>query len=128
MSMPEQKAVPAPVSTTQWTSSSPARSAIAAASALRSSIESALRFSGRLSVTVATAPSRSIRSAGVRLPLAQERLEARAQRRQLPGLLDGGQQVVRLVAVEQELVAADPQHARERHERLRAVLVELAPE
>src|SRR5690348_8452802 len=62
------------------------------------------------------------------LALAQEGLEARAQRGELAGLLDGGQQVVGLVAIEQELVAAHTQHAGELHERLGALLVELAPE
>jgi hypothetical protein len=60
--MPEQNALPAPVSRTQAIRSSAARSASPAAIRKRSSIDSALRLSGRLSVTVATAPSRSISS------------------------------------------------------------------
>src|SRR3954452_16610650 len=62
------------------------------------------------------------------LALAQERLQPRAQRGQLSGLLDRGQQVVGLVAVQEELVAADAQHARELQERLCALVVQLAGE
>jgi hypothetical protein len=52
--MPEQNAVPAPVRTAQRTSSSAASEAIASTSSSRSSIESALRFSGRLRRSSAT--------------------------------------------------------------------------
>src|SRR5436190_10628644 len=62
VSMPEQKAVPAPVSTTQPTPSSRERCPKAFASSCRSSIESAFRFSGRRRVTTATSSWRSSES------------------------------------------------------------------
>ncbi|MDX6648588.1 MAG: hypothetical protein QOJ97_539 [Solirubrobacteraceae bacterium] len=58
-SIPAQNAVPAPVSTAHATPSSAARAPNASASSTRRSIESALRFSGRRSVTSATAASTS---------------------------------------------------------------------
>jgi hypothetical protein len=65
--MPAQKAEPAPVSSTQATWPSVASPPSASASASRSSIDSALRFSGRSSVMVASGPSRSTRrSPGMR--------------------------------------------------------------
>ena len=60
VSMPEQKALPAPVSTMHATESSPARCVNASASSTRRSIDSALRLSGRCNVTSATAPRGSI--------------------------------------------------------------------
>src|SRR4051812_10557270 len=53
-SMPAQNAVPAPVSTRQRTPSSAAASSSATASSVRSSSDSALRFSGRSSVSRTT--------------------------------------------------------------------------
>jgi hypothetical protein len=59
VSIPEQNELPAPVSTKQPASS---WSENASASSSRSSIESALRFSGRFSVTTTTSSSRRSRS------------------------------------------------------------------
>ena len=60
--MPEQKALPAPVRTMHPVASSAERALKASASSTRRSIESALRFSGRSRVTIATSSSRSIES------------------------------------------------------------------
>src|SRR5215216_5655666 len=62
VSIPEQKAGPAPVSTMQPTSVSSERRLKASAISKRSSIERAFRLSGRRSVTTATSPRRSIES------------------------------------------------------------------
>ncbi len=61
-SMPEQKAGGAPVSITLPTFSSSPSAANASASSIRRSIERALRFSGRCSVTTATSSCRSSES------------------------------------------------------------------
>jgi hypothetical protein len=78
--MPAQNAVPAPVSTRQRTSVSAAASSSATASSVRSSSDSALRLSGRSSVS-RTTPSASVSTrsgmAGSFAVMAPERFDDR---------------------------------------------------